>query len=188
MMSQYKLGKRPCIIVSNNLGNYFSENITVVPCTTNTEKKPLPTHVALQVIPNIESLALCENIVTVSKRKCENFLGILDDSIISEIDEKLKIALGLVEIPKTQPQQPQQTQTNSIQPQEQPQPKSKIKTKTKPCKIYSEREIKEMQEFIQDCDSESAEFVMQKYNINSKKNIAQKKYYYKTKLKTVASD
>ena len=180
MMSQYKLGKRPCIIVSNNLGNYFSENITIVPCTTNTEKKPLPTHVALQVIPNIESLALCENIVTVSKRKCENFLGILDDSIMNEIDEKLKIALGLIEIPKTQPQ-PQPTQ-----PQEQPQPKSK--TKTKPCKIYSEREIKEMQEFLQDCNSESVEFIMQKYNIKSKKNVAQKKYYYKTKLKTVASD
>lgn len=181
MMFQYKLGKRPCIIVSNNLGNYFSENITVVPCTTNTEKKPLPTHVALQVIPNIESLALCENIVTVSKRKCENFLGILDDSIMNEIDEKLKIALGLIEVPKTQqpqPQQPQQTQINSIQP----------KSKTKPCKIYSEREIKEMQEFLQDCDSESIEFVMQKYNIKSKKNVAQKKYYYKTKLKTVASD
>ena len=39
-------GKRPCVVVSNDIANRSSQTITVVPLTSK-KKKALPTHVAV---------------------------------------------------------------------------------------------------------------------------------------------
>lgn len=40
-------GFRPVIIVSNNLANEYSSVITILPMTSRTEKKKMPTHVVI---------------------------------------------------------------------------------------------------------------------------------------------
>ena len=65
-------GKRPAIVISNNVNNMHSPNITVVPMTTKL-KTTLPTHIfinkelANKLGIDTESTILCEQIQTVSK-------------------------------------------------------------------------------------------------------------------------
>lgn len=65
-------GKRPAIVISNNINNAYSPNLTVVPMTTKS-KTVLPTHVyineelAAKLGINEASTILCEQIQTVSK-------------------------------------------------------------------------------------------------------------------------
>ena len=89
-------GKRPVIIVSNNTANLFSPNVTVVPCTTNVTKNQ-PTNVHTKLVNGCPSVALCESVLTMDKVNLENFIGVLDDKTMSDIDRSLKIALGLGE-------------------------------------------------------------------------------------------
>jgi mRNA interferase MazF len=168
-------GRRPCIIVSNNLGNYFSDNVTVVPCTTSTSKTDLPTHLPVQVVNNVESLAICENVVTVSKRKCENFLGILDNTTMEKLDKCLAIALGI------SPDYPTELKANvkeaakeaTTVPTELKKPNKRGFVRINP---------DEMEQFIKDCDEKGTDYVMKKYQVKSKMAVSQRKNYYKNKL------
>lgn len=83
---------RPGVVVSNNIGNEHSPNVEVVPLTTQ-PKKPLPTHVS--VLAKVPSIALCENIQTVSKERLGDFIRICTDSEMKEIDNALRCSLGL---------------------------------------------------------------------------------------------
>lgn len=64
---------RPGIIVSNKENNRHSETVEVVYLTT-APKADLPTHVRI-FSANRESIALCEQITTVSTEKLGNFIG-----------------------------------------------------------------------------------------------------------------
>ena len=93
-------GMRPVIIVSNNVANCLSNNITVVPCTTNIEKNPeQPTHTILQLNKENPSLVLCEDIMTINKDLLAGFMGMLDDKTMETINKCLMAALGLCDIP-----------------------------------------------------------------------------------------
>lgn len=68
-------GKRPCIVISNDVCNYFSPTITVLPITKVTGKTNIPTHVFISKQDydiKEDSLILAEQIFTVDKR---NILG-----------------------------------------------------------------------------------------------------------------
>ena len=92
-------GMRPAIIVSNNVGNVFSRNVTIVPCTTNLEKKAeQPTHVRLNLNNQDDSIVLCEMVLTVSKDLMKTFMGMLDETTMKEIDAALAVALNLVDV------------------------------------------------------------------------------------------
>lgn len=58
---------RPAVIVSNDIGNRFAPIVEVVYLTTR-KKVSLPTHVFIGSAPK-PSVALCEQIVTVSKSR-----------------------------------------------------------------------------------------------------------------------
>ena len=73
--SSIQSGKRPVIIVQNNIGNKFSPTTIVVPLTTVSKKSNLPTHVTIKpcevngLKANFEeSTILCEQIITIDKR------------------------------------------------------------------------------------------------------------------------
>ena len=91
-------GLRPCVIVSNNKANRFSPNIIAIPLTRRT-KKPMPTH--HKILPSItnglkvESTALAEQILTVSKDCIKKVIGILDEQHLEKINEILKQSIGL---------------------------------------------------------------------------------------------
>lgn len=92
-------GGRPAIIVSNDMANKHSPNVSIVYLTSQ-EKKPLPTHV--EVICKVPSTALCENIQTVSKDRLTDFVKSCTTSEMERVDKAICHALGLA-IPAEEP-------------------------------------------------------------------------------------
>lgn len=86
-------GTRYCIIVSNNTGNRYSPVVEVV-YTTTKKKQNLPTHFSTYSTPK-QSTVLCEQIMTVSKSDLLRYYGKLSPEEISELDECLRVSLGL---------------------------------------------------------------------------------------------
>lgn len=91
---------RPIVIVSNNIGNYYSP--TVIACgITSAVKKDLPTHVKLTEKDGglyRESTILCEQIFTVDKRYLGKYMGaITNPDTLKRLNEALKISLNLQE-------------------------------------------------------------------------------------------
>lgn len=83
---------RPAVIVSNNIGNHFSQTVEVVYLTT-AQKKPLPTHV--DVLCKVPSTALCESVSTVSKERLGEYIKTCSDAEMKWIDQALKVSLAL---------------------------------------------------------------------------------------------
>lgn len=83
-------GERPCVVVSNNSNNQFSDIVIVAPITSKW-KKPIPTHVPIVV--DEESTILCEQVTTVRKSDLVSRRGHIKQ--MSMIDKSLKIALGV---------------------------------------------------------------------------------------------
>ena len=86
---------RPAIIVSNNKGNGFSPVVEVVFLTTK-EKNPLPTHVEILSCKR-PSIALCEQIDTVSKSRIGKYNGKCTDEEMHKIDKAICISVGIAQ-------------------------------------------------------------------------------------------
>lgn len=89
-------GSRPGIIVSNNTGNQAS-TIAEVVYLTGTWKRPLPTHVKIRSC-RIPSIALCEQVDTVSQERIGRFMGHVTEEEQAAVDRALRISLGLEEV------------------------------------------------------------------------------------------
>lgn len=89
-------GRRPVIVVSNDMGNRYGRTVVVVPVTTGA-KPGLPTHVQLGGHAGLRqgSIALCEQVRTVDKRRLVRLVGRLDARAMSLVDAALEVALGL---------------------------------------------------------------------------------------------
>jgi len=88
---------RPAIIVSNNFGNEHSEIVEVVYLTTR-PKVPLPTHVSIAAQQGIkESIALCEQISTVSKVRLSDKLGHLNEETMNRVRSGMMVSLNIPE-------------------------------------------------------------------------------------------
>lgn len=85
---------RPAIIVSNNTGNYYAPVVEVVYLTTK-EKKPMPTHA--NVMCSIPSVALCEQVHTISKERLGEYIRSCNNEEMDAIDKALIVSLGLYE-------------------------------------------------------------------------------------------
>lgn len=83
---------RPAVIVSNDVGNNNSSIVEVVYLTTQ-EKNPLPTHT--KVLCHVPSIALCEQISTVSKERLGNFIRACSEKEMADIDRAIMVSLGL---------------------------------------------------------------------------------------------
>lgn len=84
---------RPAIIVSNNSQNESSTVVEVVYLTTE-PKKGLPTHVTIRSAPR-QSIALCEQISSVSTLRIGNYIGEVTDREMTQIESALLISLDL---------------------------------------------------------------------------------------------
>lgn len=98
--SSVQKGKRPCLIVSNNANNKFSGNLSVIVLTSKMTKKPLPTHVLLTTDEvsylKVNSICLCEQILTISKSDIERVIGTVSDKVMQEVNKAMMIQLGLM--------------------------------------------------------------------------------------------
>lgn len=76
--SHVQHGRRPVVIISNNLANIHSPVVTVIPLTSQMNKHQLPTHVYLwgQGL-NRASIALCEQVMAVDKTRLLRRMGIV---------------------------------------------------------------------------------------------------------------
>jgi len=95
-------GARPVLIIQNNVGNKYSPTTIVVPLTSKVKQSDLPTHVTLNpydvIEPRdnfIESIILCEQILTVDKRFLIRKIGSTNLDIRSEVDKALAISIAL---------------------------------------------------------------------------------------------
>lgn len=84
---------RPAVIVSNDIANEYSSDITVVYMTT-APKKDLPTHVYINSADRV-SIALCETVATISKQRVGKYWSKVTPQEMQAIDNALKIQLSL---------------------------------------------------------------------------------------------
>lgn len=103
--------KRPCVVVQNNVGNKYSPTTIVIPLTTKNNSRTLPVHVEIKkedfVSPEKaiekESLALCEQIRTISKTERivpieankTGYIGTLKEEKMKQITKAVQISLGM---------------------------------------------------------------------------------------------
>lgn len=88
-------GKRPVLIVQNDVGNMKSPTVVVVPLTT-AEKKWQIAHVEIPASTGLakKSIALCEQIMTISKECLNKKIGVIESRrLIRKIDFALQITL-----------------------------------------------------------------------------------------------
>lgn len=93
---------RPAIIVSNNRCNEYSSVIEAVFLTTK-EKTQLPTHVKITSSAK-PSVALCEQVNSISKMRLGDLMGKCTDEEMQLIDKALCDSLGIEEKPHETPQ------------------------------------------------------------------------------------
>ena len=89
--SHVQSGRRPCLIIQNNLGNTFSPNLIVVPLTSKIKKRNMPVH----VMTDVNEMALCECILTISKKQIIYYIKTLDEKTMKLIDRALSISLEI---------------------------------------------------------------------------------------------
>lgn len=170
----YMQGKtRPVIIVSNNLNNSNSNNVTVVPLTTQIKRLDMSTHV-LFWINNRQNMTICECIKTVNNLKLIDYVGVCDDELMCKIDEAIRIVLGLEQIPDLR--------FNNIDITESETQVSTVKddieianTKPNKCGRKPLIPIGIQAQFIQDLSYLNDDVICNKYSITSEQLKSQKK-------------
>ncbi len=91
-------GKRPVVILQNDVGNKFSPTVIVAAITSRTRKKAsMPTHVPLDnAALEKDSQVLLEQIRTLDKTRLIKKVGKLTQDEMRAIDNSLEISLSLV--------------------------------------------------------------------------------------------
>lgn len=84
---------RPCVIVSNDIGNAHSNIISVAPITTKSRAEKY--HVEFKFNGQIQNI-LCEQIQTINKKHLKAFEGRLDEKTMTALDKALGVEFGLV--------------------------------------------------------------------------------------------
>lgn len=89
---------RPAIIVSNDCNNRNSSTVEVIYLTTQ-PKKDLLTHVFISSTLGVprDSIALCEQITTVSVTRVGNIICRLPRFVMHDINKALMVSLGIEE-------------------------------------------------------------------------------------------
>ena len=93
-------GYRPALIVQNDIGNKYSPTTIVVPLTSELKKVNQPTHEIIKTEDTnglkLDSMALCEQIVTISKSSIVKKIGeITNGSTMNNISKACLISLDL---------------------------------------------------------------------------------------------
>ena len=91
-------GRRPVVIIQNDVGNKHSPTVIVAAITTKTAgKRKLPTHYEIGTEHGLKapSLVLLEQIRTIDKRRLREHMGHLDDNQMSMVDDAIAVSFGL---------------------------------------------------------------------------------------------
>ena len=100
-------GRRPVVIIQNDVGNKHSPTVIVAAITTKTAgKRKLPTHyeIGTEHGMKVSSLVLLEQIRTIDKHRLEKKIGKLSPKQIKEMNHALAVSVGLIDPkPKAMP-------------------------------------------------------------------------------------
>ena len=90
-------GRRPCLIIQNDVGNKFSPCTIVAIITTRTTKAKLPTQLWLPTSCGLprNSMVECEQIRTIDKKRLGEKCGEVDAQTMKKINECLRISVGV---------------------------------------------------------------------------------------------
>jgi mRNA interferase MazF len=90
---------RPCIVVSSDLGNMYSNMVTILPITSKRLDHIKKFEVLLEQAPGltVRSKVLADQIRSVDKRRVQKILGKLPRNLIDACDRALKYHLGYLE-------------------------------------------------------------------------------------------
>ena len=91
-------GKRPVLVVQNDIGNVYSTTLIIAPMTSRVYKKDnLPTHYLVRRAPGLPkpSLVLLEQLRTIDKVRIISYMGHLRKEDMDKIDNMIRSSLGL---------------------------------------------------------------------------------------------
>ncbi len=93
-------GRRPVLVIQNDIGNNYSTTLIVAAITSQISKKKLPTHVEISKEYGLEkdSVILMEQIRTIDKRRITDSRPVaqLDDLMMRKVETATMISLGMV--------------------------------------------------------------------------------------------
>ena len=90
-------GKRPVIIIQNDMGNKFSPTVIVAVLTSRLTKKDMPTHMKLSSNKyNLakDSIILLEQQKTIDKNRLFKYIDSIRTEDVPELDKKIAISNG----------------------------------------------------------------------------------------------
>lgn len=87
---------RPCVVVSSDLGNMYSNMTTILPITSKRLEHIKKFEVLLEKAPglHVPSKVLADQVRSVDKRRVQKVLGKLPKSLLEACDRALKYHLG----------------------------------------------------------------------------------------------
>ena len=91
-------GKRPVLIIQNDVGNHFSTTVIVAAITAKNTKANIPTHIEIkkdQFGFERDSVVLLEQLRTIDKVRILEKITQVDAEFMQTINEGLKVSLGL---------------------------------------------------------------------------------------------
>ncbi len=93
-------GPHPALVIQNDVGNKVGSLTIVAAITSNLKVAELPVGVLIKSkesgLPH-ESVIHLGQIYTIDKERLQNLIGTLSERKILEVDEAIKISLGLIE-------------------------------------------------------------------------------------------
>lgn len=93
-------GVRPVLVIQNNIGNKYSPTVIIAAITSQIDKAKLPTHLEISARKsNLEknSVILLEQIRTIDKQRLQKKVTELDEEMMMQVNEALRISLGLID-------------------------------------------------------------------------------------------
>lgn len=94
-------GRRPVLIIQNDISNQYSPVVIVASMTSTPPKGRYPTDVVIQpAVGGSGGLSRIQlnQLRTIDKRRLGRFVGQLNEAQMSQVDEAIKISLSLVPI------------------------------------------------------------------------------------------
>ena len=91
-------GRRPVIIIQNDVGNKYSPTVIVAAITSEVKGKgDLPVHHMIGPVDGLkkDSYILLEQIRTIDKKRLDRYIGKIAEKHIIDIDNALAISIGL---------------------------------------------------------------------------------------------
>ena len=92
-------GKRPVLILQNNVGNHYSPTTLIAPITSSKNKRNLPVHVPVESDKLYkDSVILCEQIQVMDKSRLRKNLCTLNPEVMEKVDRAVAASFDITEV------------------------------------------------------------------------------------------